>query len=75
MTKALLVIDMPKSCMECEILDHEVLTCMGMKVHFNNLNNRQIFCPLKPIPVRHGRGSGRHEFMNEILGEEEWKQY
>lgn len=49
MNKSILVIDTPKSCLECDILDNDELTCMGMKVGYGNLNNRQTFCPLKPL--------------------------
>lgn len=53
MSKAILILDkMPKSCLECEILDNDELTCIGMKVEYGNLNNRQTWCPLKPLPQK-----------------------
>ena len=51
--KAILILDkMPESCLECEVLDNDELTCLGMKVEYGHLNNRQYFCPLKPMPKK-----------------------
>lgn len=50
MSKAILVLDeMPKSCMECEIFDNEQLLCLGGKVHFKDIDKVQSWCPLKPL--------------------------
>lgn len=53
MSKAILVLDeMPKSCMECEIFDNEQLLCLGGKVHFKDIDKVQSWCPLKELPKK-----------------------
>lgn len=76
MNKAILIMEMPRSCGTCKLQFYG--SCYAIAQNSYNgkrirgkRNHRQSWCPLKPIPVRHGRGSGRHELMKEILGEEE----
>lgn len=53
MNKAILILDeMPKSCIDCEIFDNEQLLCLGGKVHFKDIDKVQSWCPLKPMPKK-----------------------
>lgn len=66
MSKAILILDkMPESCLECEILDNDELTCLGMKVEYGHLNNRQHFCPLKPMPER--KEVRKVKYINDVV--------
>ena len=52
--KAILVIDMPESCYECQFQgmggrDLELLTCSLNRWRVDNPNERPSWCPLKPI--------------------------
>lgn len=76
MSKAILVIDMPKNCGNCPILEY---------CHNNDgkcdLNIRQDWCPLREVPKRdnneglyqleytQGYMSGWNACLEEILGE------
>lgn len=52
--KAVLVIDMPKSCADCQIMADK--WCYGIpmeKVHDKiNINKRPSWCPLRPLPQK-----------------------
>ena len=51
MTKSLLVIDTPESCIQCEILNSD-LTCLGCKVNFKDIGKVPSWCPLKIMPEK-----------------------
>lgn len=92
--KAILVIDnMPKTCGQCtyciteQIENNTVHYCVSGKegiVDIKDLNKKQTWCPLKPIPqkkevcsleyatdVEDWFDNGYNECIDEILGEEE----
>ena len=62
MTKAILVIDTPESCTQCEIFNFSNLTCLGCKVNFKDIGKVQSWCPLKPMPTKN---QGVCEYGNE----------
>lgn len=71
MSKAILVLDdMPKSCMECDIFNHEYLTCLGLKVNFKDIDKVQSWCPLKHLPQK--RILPKDQVNGTNYGEEPW---
>ena len=52
--KAILVIDMPKSCDECP-LNYDYMDCMGKDTHIELKfeQARPIDCPLRPMPQKY----------------------
>ena len=56
MTKAILVIDMPKTCYECPLIDSGnflMYKCFYNDNEFEFINGeRKDFCPLKPMPKK-----------------------
>lgn len=55
--KAILVIDMPESCYECQFQgmggrDLELLTCSLNHWCVDNPNERPSWCPLRPLPSK-----------------------
>ena len=77
MSKSILVIDTPKNCEDCPFYENEYgYYCAGIVKN----------CPLKPIPEKRkyldydiyagsGFDRGYNACIDEILREEEWKQY
>lgn len=77
--KAILVIDMPKSCEECDYCgfyqdDVEERACLLMEGHFIGKlteGERDVRCPLKPLPNRKGptwdrKAQGWNECLEDI---------
>ena len=58
MSKAILVIDMPKNCEECRLMnehydnDYGWQTYCGADYHRIKEKNKKYFCPLKPLPKK-----------------------
>lgn len=51
--KAILIIDMPKSCLDCCLTDNEYGDCVAVNfIKRGNYENRPEWCPLKPLPKR-----------------------
>ena len=52
--KAILVIDMPESCADCQIMTDK--WCYGVPVeevqNKININKRPKWCPLRPLPIK-----------------------
>lgn len=49
--KAVLVIDMPKSCADCELADFG--RCWGTRSYiYMRFDDIPVACPLKPLPVK-----------------------
>lgn len=83
--KAILIINMPEGCNKCPLHYDYLHCIIAENMYAKLLEtksreeikegydfaigHRPKLCPLKPIPVRYGRSSGRQELMNEILGE------
>ena len=59
MSKAILVIDMPKCCVECNIFNFSEYLCCGMKVTAKEINTIPFLCPLKEIPQKKTKLKGR----------------
>jgi hypothetical protein len=57
-SKAVLVMDMPKNCFECKMcyVTLDALYCVAKKNMVTDsvarLNRRQKFCPIKPLPQK-----------------------
>lgn len=54
MPKSILVIDTPRSCQECRLLDDPNWYCMGYHeaCDLSGIHNRPSWCPLKPMPTK-----------------------
>lgn len=73
--KAILVVDMPKNCLECSLLkyDREIgVVCR----HTWTGDYRPSWCPLKPMPERYDEATMREQkgwnaCIDELIGEEE----
>lgn len=57
MSKAILVMDMPKSCNECMLQEYDTIFCCCINdnekekyVSFDSKNERHKLCPLKEVP-------------------------
>jgi len=56
--KAILLIDMPKKCYECPlcaeetIYDKKVFICKGYESEIENLDDKEDWCPLRPLPQK-----------------------
>ena len=50
--KSILVIETPKACRECRLLDDDNWYCMGYHeaCDLSGISNRPSWCPLKPMP-------------------------
>ena len=55
-SKAILVIDeMPKDCLDCELLNGYDNSCVGGKIGYDAIYEDRIkpkWCPLKPLPQK-----------------------
>ena len=86
MSKAILVIDMPKSCADCPLAQNDSdygLCCFEVGILYDNVrdykNRRSDDCPLKPMPEKElDWNDGEDEYItgfnaciDEILGEQE----
>ena len=68
--KAILVIEMPESCLKCIYCgckeeDENQKVCLFMSQAYTltgNLNNRHYLCPLKPMPYKY------NEYMTDAEG-------
>ena len=84
MEKAILVIDMPKNCSECDlhVFYQECATCMpdrwcvvGKDIEEEHLisKERPEWCPLRPVPSRynpwHDFDGGWNACIDRILGD------
>lgn len=81
--KAILMIDLPKDCWDCHLVD-EWENCNAIKVTSNKYGmsikqygkERPSWCPLRPLPQRYDEGAMREQkgwnrCLDEILGETE----
>lgn len=77
MSKAVLVMDMPKDCYECKLQDW--LTCRIVK-KCNTAHKKPDWCPLKPLPDKKPHtedvlevfvNTGYNACIDEILGDKE----
>ena len=58
MSKAVLVIDMPKTCYECPLCD-ELESCLGTDtntIDVDILKGKPGWCPLRPLPKKRSKG-------------------
>lgn len=81
--KAILVVDMPESCYECQFQgmggrDLEILTCSLYHWCVDNPNERPSWCPLKPMPERkptdflnYWFNQGWNALHDELAGDED----
>lgn len=77
--KAILILDMPKSCGECPIYNGSEMLCCGCKVRAKEINTIPSWCFLKPLPQKildryeapQDYRDGWNDCIDEILGEEE----
>ena len=82
MSKVILVMDKPESCMFCPLLDGEIGECNAGGIIEDGENPTK--CPLKPMPTRvtdrntfaienkyANYQDGYNECIDEILGEQE----
>ena len=70
MPKAILVIDMPNSCNECEV------RCTGYtaKDYAEKGIKRPSWCPLRPLPQKKGKYGEAHEYDTDIHYEIGWNE-
>ena len=81
MSKAILVMDMPSSCNECELKvlpnPYSFMICGKTKEHIERGSQRPTWCPLREVPPRayhpnfcdNGRfDAGYNACIDEILG-------
>lgn len=77
--KAVLVIDMPKSCRECRLYrPYEFRQAVHCGGNFRDINfsdgDKPYWCPLKPLPQRYDEDvmreqKGWNRCLDEILGD------
>lgn len=79
MSKAILIMDMPKCCCECRMFYEKLGTCelTGRLVECGNESERQEWCPLREVPKhelewyddeRSNYEKGYNACIDEILG-------
>ena len=51
--KAILIIDMPDSCLNCQLGQFSYLCGATLKNILSYVNERPLWCPLKPMPKRY----------------------
>lgn len=86
MSKAMLIMDMPSRCIECQFCDNEdfpMCEAGGRRIKDDNIEKRQEWCPLKEVPQKkednlsihlpynEGYINGWNDCIKEMLGEKE----
>ena len=76
--KAILIMDMPSSCMECQFCyneDFPMCEAGGRRIKDDDIEKRQEWCPLREVPkkmelygARDGIARGYNQCIDEILG-------
>lgn len=82
MSKAMLIMDMPSSCMECQLCyneDFPMCEAGGRRIKDDNIEKRQEWCPLREVPQKKEESSigglefvymeGYNDCIDEILGD------
>lgn len=67
--KAILIIDMPKGCIDCPCHDTELLYCKTMEQHAEYFYEKPSWCPLKELPEKRTiNGAVSHGIMTDDVG-------
>lgn len=65
MSKAVLVIDMPRDCEECPLYDEYQMRCFYLKNDKYAVDNIPKWCPLKPMPAYDWHEEGKENECEE----------